>query len=213
MASNIIFNTIDEAYPVAGVDNNTQGFRDNFSVIKTGLQTANAEIDALQTNAIVKGPLTSGGAVDNDFAGVKISDAVLNQVTEKYFTLSDVQTSQEINFSNGHMQSIRYTGKVGYNITENIIRESAQICIINILGILNNALEGDLDKINKCVKLGVFINSTTKYKNHSIIADYASDFIIKILGEKGKHSRFAIGVNSLPKGSPLEIDAIFQIRL
>ena len=110
MASNIIFNTIDEAYPVAGVDNNTQGFRDNFSVIKTGLQTANAEIDALQTNAIVKGPLTSGGAVDNDFAGVKISDAVLNQVTEKYFTLSDVQTSQEINFSNGHMQSIRYTG-------------------------------------------------------------------------------------------------------
>ena len=53
MASNIISSTIDGAYPVAGQDNDSQGFRDNFTVIKTGLATANTEITALQTNSAV----------------------------------------------------------------------------------------------------------------------------------------------------------------
>ena len=68
MASNIISDTIDAAYPVAGVDNDTQGFRDNFSIIKTGLSTANSEISTLQST-------TAKLNASNDFNGTNIADA------------------------------------------------------------------------------------------------------------------------------------------
>jgi hypothetical protein len=70
MTSQIVFDTIDEDYPVAGQDNNSQGFRDNFSIIKNGLNTANSEITNLQNN-------TAKTDADNDFNGVEISNAVL----------------------------------------------------------------------------------------------------------------------------------------
>jgi hypothetical protein len=69
MTSQIVFDTIDEAYPVAGQDNNSQGFRDNFSIIKNGLNTANSEITDLQNT-------TAKTDTDNDFNGVEISNAV-----------------------------------------------------------------------------------------------------------------------------------------
>ena len=99
MPSNIISGTIDGAYPVAGVDNNTQGFRDNFTIIKTGLATATSEITALQAN-------TAKLNESNDFNGTDIADANFSLNTEKYHNIGTVITGQNISFLNGHHQSL-----------------------------------------------------------------------------------------------------------
>lgn len=99
MASNIISGTIDGAYPVAGVDNNTQGFRDNFTIIKDGLATAASEITALQTN-------TAKLDESNDFLGTDVTNANFSLNTEKYHNVGTVVTGQNISFLNGHYQSM-----------------------------------------------------------------------------------------------------------
>lgn len=99
MASNIISGTIDGAYPVAGVDNDTQGFRDNFTIIKTGLATAASEISSLQNN-------TAKLNESNDFNGTDIADANFSLNTEKYHNIGTVTTGMNISFLNGHYQSM-----------------------------------------------------------------------------------------------------------
>lgn len=107
MASNIISETIDGEYPVAGVDNDTQGFRDNFSIIKNNFATAKTEIENLQENT-VKLSLEPNDP-PNDFKGTSLIDANLERVTEKYFPIGGLAPSQsnlEINIGNGHYQTI-----------------------------------------------------------------------------------------------------------
>lgn len=103
MASNINFNDIDPAFPVAGVDNESQGFRDNFSTIRNSFVAAKDEIEALQNT-------TAKLNADNDFSGNEIVDAELNQVTQKFRTNVNVSSSQNISFAFGHYQVFTITG-------------------------------------------------------------------------------------------------------
>ena len=96
--SEIISGTIDGTYPVAGVDNDTQGFRDNFTIIKTGLATAKSEIDTLETS-------TAKLNASNDFLGSDVTNANFSLNTEKYHNIGTVITGQNISFLNGHYQS------------------------------------------------------------------------------------------------------------
>lgn len=98
MASTIISGTIDGSYPVAGVDNDTQGFRDNFTIIKTGLATAASEVTALQAN-------TAKLNATNDFLGTDVTNANLSLNTEKYHNIGTVIAGQNISFLNGSYQS------------------------------------------------------------------------------------------------------------
>lgn len=100
MASTIISGTIDGSYPVAGVDNDTQGFRDNFTIIKTGLTTAASEISSLQDN-------TAKLNASNDFLASDITNANLSLNTEKYHNIGNPQGNQNISFLNGHYQSLK----------------------------------------------------------------------------------------------------------
>jgi hypothetical protein len=106
MASNIISNTIDAEYPVAGQDNDSQGFRDNFSVIKTGLATANTEITDLQAT---RAKLNA----TNDFNGNNIQEANFLMTTEEVRNNGNLTASQNISFESGHYQTVQ----VGANIT------------------------------------------------------------------------------------------------
>lgn len=99
MASNIISGTIDGTYPVAGVDNDTQGFRDNFTIIKTGLATAASEITTLQSS-------TAKLNESNDFNGTDLTDANFSLNTEKYHNIGTVVTGMNISFLNGPYQSL-----------------------------------------------------------------------------------------------------------
>lgn len=106
MASNIISTTIDQEYPVAGQDNDSQGFRDNFSVIKTGLATASTEITDLQNNTAKKNE-------NNDFNGNNIQEANFVATTEEVRSNGNVTANQNISFTAGHYQTIQ----VGEDIT------------------------------------------------------------------------------------------------
>ena len=99
-------NAIDQTYPVAGQDNDSQGFRDYFSNIKTSLTKVKADLDALDTN-------TAKLNVSNDFNGNQISEADFKATTEVAYTIGNVSASQNINWSNGNYQIVQ----VGNNLT------------------------------------------------------------------------------------------------
>ena len=91
MASNINSDAIDALYPVAGQDNDSQGFRDNFSTIKNSLATAKTEITTLQNDTAKKN-------ADNDFNGNKIQEANLISTTEQTYATGELTASQNISF-------------------------------------------------------------------------------------------------------------------
>jgi len=108
--------------------------------------------------------------------------------------------------------SLIYIGKVGEEITEEDGIKAAELCCINIIAALKSAINSDWEKLDGFIKLGGFVNSNTNFTNHPQIINGASNLLVKIFGEKGKHSRFAVGSNSLPMNISVEIEAIIKLR-
>ena len=106
---------------------------------------------------------------------------------------------------------VKFVGKLGDNISIEEGQKAARLCAINILANLKIACDGNLDKVVKCIKLGIFVNAIADFTNHPIVANGASDLMVEVFGEQGKHSRFAMGAGSLPRGVAVEVDAIFEI--
>ena len=103
-----------------------------------------------------------------------------------------------------------YKGKVGKDVSIDDAKKAAELCVINGLVQLNSAL-GNLERIKKFVKLSGFINCEPSFVDHSTVMNGASDFVTQIFEEKGKHTRIAVGVNSLPLNSCIEIDIIVEV--
>ena len=101
-----------------------------------------------------------------------------------------------------------YTGKVSDDNLETA-QKSARMCAVNILAQLKREL-GDLDRITKIVRLSGFVNSEPGFSQQPKVINSASDLFFEIFGEKGKHSRIAVGVASLPLNSMTEIDAVVE---
>ena len=118
MASNIVDTTIDDTYPVAGVDNDSQGFRDNFNIIKTNFVAAKAEITELQTNAILKNKLTSQDELDNDFGGNEITNALLKDCAEGVSANGTINTLQNVSYLNGVYQTGVVTGDLTLTLAD-----------------------------------------------------------------------------------------------
>jgi enamine deaminase RidA (YjgF/YER057c/UK114 family) len=107
--------------------------------------------------------------------------------------------------------AIKYIGKLGVDVPLEAGQAAAQLCAINILAQLQAAI-GDLDRVTRCLKLGVFINAAPDYTQHPEVANGASDLIAAVFGDAGKHARAAVGVGSLPRGVAVEVEAIFEIK-
>jgi len=105
---------------------------------------------------------------------------------------------------------VKFIGKLGKDFDIAKGQEAAKICALNILAHAQAAL-GSLDRVVRCIRLGVFVNSTPDFIDQPQVANGASDFMVKLFGDKGKHSRFAVGVVQLPKGVAVEVDATFEI--
>jgi len=101
-----------------------------------------------------------------------------------------------------------YTGKVSDDNLE-IAQKSARMCAINIIAQIKREL-GNLDKVSRAVRLSGFVNSVPEFSQQPKVINPASDLFFEIFGEKGKHSRIAVGVASLPLNSMTEIDAIVE---
>ena len=103
---------------------------------------------------------------------------------------------------------VLFTGKVTDKNLETA-QKSARICAINLLAQIKREL-GSLDKVKKIVRLSGFVNSDAEFYQHPKVINAASDLFFEIFGDKGKHSRIAVGVACLPLNSMTEIDAIIE---
>ena len=101
-----------------------------------------------------------------------------------------------------------FTGKVTNDNIETA-KKSAKMCAINLLAQMKREL-GSLDKVTKIVRISGFVNSDPEFYQHPKIINAASDLFFEIFGDKGKHSRIAVGVACLPLNSMTEIDAIIE---
>ena len=106
---------------------------------------------------------------------------------------------------------IMIKGKIGNELTEEDGKKAALLCMLNSIGHLKNAIK-DLDKVKSCIKINGYINSENNFKNHPSLLNSASDLLVKIFGEKGKHARAVVGVSSLPLNAAVEIETIFEIE-
>jgi enamine deaminase RidA (YjgF/YER057c/UK114 family) len=89
-------------------------------------------------------------------------------------------------------------------------QEAARLCGLNILAQAKAAL-GDLDCIAQCLRLNGFVNAAPGFHDHPKVINGASELIVKVLGQKGRHTRIAVGCSSLPLGAAVEIDAVFAV--
>ena len=89
--------------------------------------------------------------------------------------------------------------------------DAARQCAISLLAQLKSAVNGDLNKVTKVLKLGGFVNSAPDFTEQPSVINGASDLLVELLGEKGRHARTAVGAN-LPLGVAVEIDAIFEVE-
>ena len=116
MASQINPNDIDGAYPVAGQDNNSQGFRDNFTNTKTNFAYAANEITDLQNNVLLKSALT-GTTLDNNLGGSSLIDATIQDFGATRVAIGTVSGSQTVNYASGHYQTLTTSGSVSLAFT------------------------------------------------------------------------------------------------
>lgn len=103
-----------------------------------------------------------------------------------------------------------HRGKLGAEIFNEGGQEAARLCAINVLAQVQAAL-GSLDKVKRCVRLGGFINCAPDFTALAAVMNGASDLMVAVLGDKGRHARSTVGVAQLPLGCAVEVEAMFEI--
>lgn len=107
---------------------------------------------------------------------------------------------------------VAFKGKIGQEVSLEEGQTAARLCAINILTQLKDACAGDLGRVQKCLRLGGFVSCNSDFIDHSKVINGASDLMVEVFGEKGRHARAAIGVISLPLGAAVEVEATFLIN-
>lgn len=105
----------------------------------------------------------------------------------------------------------QFIGKVGKEFTLEEGREAARVVALNLIAQVRAACGGDLERVVHCAKLGGFVNCTPDFVKHPQVINGASDLMVEVFGDKGRHARFAVGAPSLPFDVAVEIDAVFEI--
>ncbi|MCB1382409.1 MAG: RidA family protein [Notoacmeibacter sp.] len=116
-------------------------------------------------------------------------------------------TSGQLPLTGGKLSA---TGLLGRELDVTAGREAAKWCAVNILAQAKAAL-GDLDRIARVVKISAFVASTPDFTEQHLVANGASDFLVDVLGDRGRHARSAVGMASLPLNAPVEIEAVIEI--
>jgi enamine deaminase RidA (YjgF/YER057c/UK114 family) len=106
---------------------------------------------------------------------------------------------------------LKYQGKVGKDLNIEEAYDAARICCINALSILKGAV-GDLDKVVKIVNVHGFVNSAEGFTDQAKVVNGASDFLIKVFGDNGRHSRCALAACELPNNIPVELEMIVEVN-
>ena len=105
----------------------------------------------------------------------------------------------------------RFVGKLGreFDVAEG--QQAARLCALNLIAHLRAAVDGDLDRVVRCVRIAGFVNSTPDFTGQSQVVNGASDVFVSVFGEVGRHTRMAVGVSALPYDVAVEVEAVFEI--
>ena len=106
---------------------------------------------------------------------------------------------------------LKFTGKVGKDLTLEEANEGAKLCALNALGVFK-AYIGDLDRIAQVVRIGGFVNSSEGFTMQPKVINGASDFLGEVFGDAGKHARAAVGVNELPLNAAVEVEMLVYLK-
>jgi len=152
------------------------------------------------------------GRIESRIAGLGLTlpPSVMPAANYVPYTLSGnlVYVSGTLPMKDGKPQDI---GKLGREFTIEQGQQTAKLCGLNILGHLKAACGGDLDRVKKVVRMGIFVASAEGFTDQPKVANGVSDMMVEIFGDAGKHARFAVGVAELPFGVAVEVDATFEI--
>jgi enamine deaminase RidA (YjgF/YER057c/UK114 family) len=103
------------------------------------------------------------------------------------------------------------TGRLGAGLDAEAGAAAARACALALIAQLKDACDGDLDRLARVVKLGVFVNSAPDFTDQPKVANGASDLMVEVFGERGRHARAAVGVAALPLGVAVEIEGVFEL--
>ena len=105
----------------------------------------------------------------------------------------------------------RFIGKLGAGINIAEGQQAARLCALNIIAHLRVAADGDLDRVRRCLRLGGFVNCTPDFTDMPQVVNGASDLMVEVFGDAGRHARAAVGTSALPSGVSVEVEATFEL--
>ena len=144
---------------------------------------------------------------------IKKNNIILPQAPDPVGAYAAAKISGNLIFISGQVSQDEkglITGVLGDNMSLEEGYKAARCCAISLVAQLKNAAGGDLNRVKRVVKLGGFVNCDPKFTEQPKVINGASDFLVELFGERGKHARTAVGCN-LPLGVAVEIDGIFEI--
>ena len=106
----------------------------------------------------------------------------------------------------------RFIGKLGREFDVEEGQQAARLCALNVIAQLRAALDGDLDRVARCVRIAGFVNSMPEFHGQSQVMNGASDVFVEVFGGAGRHARMAIGVSALPYDVAVEVEGTFEVK-
>jgi enamine deaminase RidA (YjgF/YER057c/UK114 family) len=106
----------------------------------------------------------------------------------------------------------RFIGKLGREWRLEDGQQAARLCALNLVAHLKNALDGDLDRMTRCLRVAGYVNSMPDFTEQSQVLNGASDLFVEVFGDAGRHTRMAVGVAALPYDVAVEVEAVFEAR-
>ncbi|HEY3571179.1 MAG TPA: RidA family protein [Thermoanaerobaculia bacterium] len=106
----------------------------------------------------------------------------------------------------------RFVGKLGREFGVEEGRQAARLCALNLVAHLRTALDGDLDRVVRCVRVAGYVNSVPDFLAQSQVINGASDLFVEVFQDAGQHTRMAVGVSALPYDVAVEVEAVFEVR-
>ena len=153
-----------------------------------------------------------------------MSDRIERRLKELSITLPQIQApwanyvsvvvSGSLVYLSGQLPSldgVLVKGKLGADLRVDDGRKAARMCAVNMLPHLRVACGGNLDRVVRCIEIGGFVNATPDFTEHPMVLNGASEFLVEVFGEAGRHTRFAVGVASLPFNFAVEVKGVFEI--
>lgn len=143
--------------------------------------------------------------------GITLPDAPAPAANYVPYALSGqlVFVSGQLPLVDGKLQ---ITGHVGNQVSVEQASQQARLCGINLIAQLKAACDGDLSRVKRVVKLGGFVACTADFTDHPEVINGASNLMVEVFGDAGRHARFAVGSNALPRGTTVEVEGIFELH-